>query len=580
MSFRLPLLAFAVLVAVWLPGCRRRVFPVLRPISSQTREDTKRTRAADYFVKACDYDRRGLHNMAEHFYKMAHDLDTSSVILRELLVGKYVLLGKHKDALMLIKRGRTIDELTDSEKRRVAPLYVQLEQFQHAAKAIGSLGAPSPEEHKLLGYVHERLGNLREATVYYAAGFGADPRSLPLGLKLASLYVGQGGLAKAESLYVFLDSTFGRNADVLCGLGSLSLMRGDTTVATGFLKESVMVDSTHEQSLRTLAQIHIAQGDLDSAILFYEKLSAGSCLTRYLNSRTLALLYYYNEQYDRAGQLLGSLLTDHVGDYELHFYLGLVFAAQENDGLAEMELQKTLALRDDFVDAWRHLCYLKLDRKDLDGAEECALEFTKRVPDRGASWRLHGYILSRRHEYGRAIEVLGKALSLDKEDGGAWLELGSAYERNRQFAKAADAFLAALRIDPHDHSAANYLGYMWTEQDHNLDSAKALIESALEQEPDNGAYLDSYGWVFYRLGDLDRARHFILKALDKIDDDPIVHAHLGYILADSGDPQGAVKAFRRSIELGAEDGDALGEKIEEIMRELDQSMGGQVGEGE
>ncbi len=95
----------------------------------------------------------------------------------------------------------------------------------------------------------------------------------------------------------------------------------------------------------------------------------------------------------------------------------------------------------------------------------------------------------------------------------------------------------------------NYLGYMLADRDVRLDEAQKLISRALELEPDNGAYLDSLGWVYYRLNRLDDAEHVLVRALSKagVSDDPTVHDHLGDVHLEAWQNQGRHNASGRPL---------------------------------
>jgi tetratricopeptide (TPR) repeat protein len=105
----------------------------------------------------------------------------------------------------------------------------------------------------------------------------------------------------------------------------------------------------------------------------------------------------------------------------------------------------------------------------------------------------------------------------------------------------------------------------------NLDGAKALILDALKEEPLNGAYLDSYAWVFYRMGDYEKALYYMNKAMEQIKDDdsdfkndPVPYEHLGDILFKLKDYPGAEAAYKRSLELKTEDAERIKGRLAEI----------------
>ena len=104
----------------------------------------------------------------------------------------------------------------------------------------------------------------------------------------------------------------------------------------------------------------------------------------------------------------------------------------------------------------------------------------------------------------------------------------------KDYDKAENAFREVLRLNPDNSSAMNYLGYMFADRNIRLEEALKLVNKALELEPHNGAYLDSLGWVYYRLDKLDEAVDNLKQAAQKVSRDPVVHDHLGDVYFRQG----------------------------------------------
>src|SRR5207302_6450879 len=80
-----------------------------------------------------------------------------------------------------------------------------------------------------------------------------------------------------------------------------------------------------------------------------------------------------------------------------------------------------------------------------------------------------------------------------------YFNYGDTAEQAGLYEKAADLFRKAIAMDPANAAdACNYLGYMWVEQNQHLDEAEAMIKRAVQSEPNNGAFLDSLGWLEFR----------------------------------------------------------------------------------
>jgi tetratricopeptide (TPR) repeat protein len=95
---------------------------------------------------------------------------------------------------------------------------------------------------------------------------------------------------------------------------------------------------------------------------------------------------------------------------------------------------------------------------------------------------------------------------------------------------------------------------MWADRDENLAEARAMIEKAVKLEPKNPAFLDSLGWVFFKLGQTSEALPLILKAIELNDEpDATLYDHLGDIQAALNQPDKAREAWRKSLSIEASD---------------------------
>jgi tetratricopeptide (TPR) repeat protein len=164
-----------------------------------------------------------------------------------------------------------------------------------------------------------------------------------------------------------------------------------------------------------------------------------------------------------------------------------------------------------------------------------------------------------------AIPFLEEASAGDSSESRVFYELGVAYERVDRIAAAASAFRRCLHLDPSNASAYNYLGYMLADRGLELEKALQLIRKALGFEPENGYFVDSLGWVYYRLGMLEDARRELERAAELVADDPVIREHLGRVYLDSGMRDEAEIQLRTALELGSAD--------PEVQRSLDALAG-------
>jgi tetratricopeptide (TPR) repeat protein len=527
-------------------------------------DPAKKSRAESYFVKAREYEMLGLGGKALRCYEAAYELDPQSLTIRDLLVEKYLAASQFSRALVLVKGNKTKEQLTDADRRACAGIYLRQGRIGAVTDMLEAIADKRPEEYHTLGLVFESKGNLAKSAQYFRGFLQKNPESPQMWLKTAGLYAAIKRYAAAESVYIEMERRFGQTPEILNGIGLVKLAKGDTALAVNSFKMASLLDSTYEEGNRNLARVYLQQSNWEEAIRCYEKLQTDAT-----HSRTLALLYFYSKKYSQAWAQISRILADSAGDPEMHFYGGLALAALDSTERARGEFQEVLKLHGDSSEAWQQLCFLALREKKFDRALSVAGAFKDAMPRLADAWRMNGYVCNAHKEYALAIGFLQKAIELDSSDALAWFELGTSLERTSAKNEAAAAFKRVLMLRPGYPPAANYLAYMWAEQGIKLDSARALLSMALKKDSLNGAYLDSYAWIFYKMGSLDTAYLYIVKALERINDDPVVYSHYGDILAKKGEFSGALAAYRKGLGLALPD-KATAEEISDLKRKINE----------
>jgi tetratricopeptide (TPR) repeat protein len=528
--------------------------------------------AQDHFIMARGYEMRGDRDGAFELYELAYRFWPRSPYLRKIIADEYLQRNDYDRALALFSDTAPAD-LTPDELRTLSLIYQRLGNIEKAAEAIEALrGERSDEEKYSLGLLYESMGRKGMALKSFREFFAGNPRSAGLGVKMVQFSVGEGRLADAESLAVILRGVYPDDAEVTAVLGTVKYLAKDTSAAIGLFNEALKSDSLNEEALRTLAHIHLVREQYPEAIAIYERLTAAGPVA-HIYKRGLAILLYHAKSYTTAEKIFDTLISeddgkDFPGKPELHLYRGLLYSQTKRPDNAEKDFRAALALDPQYEEAWKELCYMHIIAKSKEKALKAAEEYSAAFPNSAHGWRLRGYALNMRERQEEAVAALKKATEMDPADHFSWFEIGSILEKQKRINEAADAFRQVLRIRPGDAQAANYLGYMWAEAGMMLDSAKTLIEAALEKDPKNGAYLDSYAWVFYQMGDYEKALRYMNKALEQenVKGDPVPYEHIGDIYFKLGDYKAADDAYKRSLALKTEEAKRIKERLAEIKK--------------
>lgn len=189
---------------------------------------------------------------------------------------------------------------------------------------------------------------------------------------------------------------------------------------------------------------------------------------------------------------------------------------------------------------------------DLGKTDEAIAE-TKKLLD-GKNDRETYITLAQIYEKGKRYDEMAKAideadkLSTDKDDKESVLFMRAAmYEKRKDYDAAEREFRRVLEMNPKNASALNYLGYMLADRNVRVTEALQMIRQAVDLDPNNGAYLDSLGWAYYRTGDLDKAEQYLRSAIERFSKDPTVHDHLGDVFAKQGNLKDAITQWEKSL---------------------------------
>lgn len=167
-------------------------------------------------------------------------------------------------------------------------------------------------------------------------------------------------------------------------------------------------------------------------------------------------------------------------------------------------------------------------------------------------------------QHQESIPILEKLTAARPDQPVLGFLLGAAYERTQQTDKAIAELRRVVKIDPEFHAALNYLGYTMAEANTHLEEALDLVTRAVALDPDNGSYVDSLGWVYYRMGRPEAARVELERAVRLEPEDATLQEHLGDVYVALGQKERARQAYERALAIGGDDTDKIRRKLGDL----------------
>jgi tetratricopeptide (TPR) repeat protein len=338
--------------------------------------------------------------------------------------------------------------------------------------------------------------------------------------------------------------------------------------------------STRPECRLELAELRARWGDYETAIAVLEEARAAGFVDREADAQLGRFLLTMNRT-DDARRLLAEALEQHGDDAELYFLQGQAFDAADQVAAALESMEQAVSMEPDVplyrISLLRSLVIHRgrelADRSPDD--DTLALQVAARQHAAKAAAALHPQDASGHMILGAAFRTLDDldracrhfaiAAEVNEQRVPATLELGFCQQQAGKLDDARRTLRGLQKEYPDDPDVANSYGYFLAELGEDLEVAERLIKQALRAEPDNGAYLDSLGWVYFQQGRYAEAFDKLVEAANQRGDDPVILEHLGRTLQRLGRPGEALSMLRRALAAGGDP-----EALEPLIAELAQ----------
>lgn len=415
-----------------------------------------------------------------------------------LMADCYRVLERAPEALAAYEEAVLEDSLNIQIWFNIARYHEQFQHYDSAAYAFSRVVDlnPSGGNFQRLGNLQIRAGLIPEATQSYLQSIALDSSD--------------------------------QNVRAYLGLSVIYEETGDREKARYYMEQANQRAPADNLIATRLLAIYESDGDYEKGIVLARKIIESSPFDRPLIQR-LGVMYYLQDSLRLADSVFTYLQNNGINDLSLQYYVGRVAFLMGDLPRAEEYFKRISIAADSIIDGWMNLGMVYHEMDSL--AAEIAT-YEKALP---------------------SLKALDDSLVVS-------FSLAAALEQSGQFDRAVELFEFIIKHRPDHAPSLNYLGYMLIDKGIKLDYARQLIEKALQVSPDNGAYIDSYGWLMYRMGEYRKALEQLTLAYKYINDDPVVLHHLGDIYEALDELDQARIYWKKALELDPNN-EALKEKL-------------------
>jgi len=388
-----------------------------------------------------------------------------------------------------------------------------------------------------------------------------DPENVPLSYFCAGELMAKDQLDKAKGLYVDL---LKRQAttDAYTSLAEIYLRQQDAKrlfeIIEQVAERTESLDLLTDELVRTIENKEFAKQLLDQGREKCRDASAEVRQTAAIAAAHLAILAGKLDDFDAFAKIAGNA----AGDKKVQVLeqLGLAVFVAEDAKRAATLFQLALDEKPAKNEASTLHYYLAGALQFADDTEAALVAATKAAELRKDDPRFASrmpWILFQAQQYERAerhyVELLEKyepnydvprIRNTVRET--KMILSNIAVERN-QLPHAVEWLEQVLDEYPEDIGAKNDLGYLWADQGVHLQRALVMIDQAVAAEPENVAYRDSLGWVYYRLGRFADAIRELKIATAGEDPDGVILDHLADAHLSGNQPELAVATWQLAL---------------------------------
>jgi len=491
--------------------------------------------------------------------------DSKAVAPRLQLVRLLVMRRKHEQALKHLEPLLARTDLTDRQAKEARILHAQ------ALAASGRRTEALAEMTRLLQQAPENLGvrtmkvrllvesgQIDEALDVLNAGIRIRDNA-ELRLMQAQLFMRRKDAGGAMQALKKMQKLAPDDARPVLMMSQLARQQKDRARAEELLRDYL---AGHPVALRVsnaLGRLLVEEGRIAEAITIYRRLAnqtGGE--PEVLNA--LGLLYYQHKDYAQAADAFRRSYEKRPAN-QSRFYLATSLEALEQENEATRLYRQIEPGQPFYVDAQLRLAGMEYRHENYTAAATRVKKIIAGHPDTADAYLLLSGIRLVQQRYRLLLKETEPALALRRIPPRLLFNRAVAFESLKNHEQVETTLKQLLKMNPKNSEALNFLGYAYAERGIKLDEAESLIRRALDIKPDDGYYLDSLAWVYFQRGRFDEALKYQQKALKAIDDDPVMHEHMGDILWQGGNHEKARSHWRRAIELKHEKPDMLRRKI-------------------
>ena len=489
-------------------------------LEKNSQNDEQDLSGVQFFMDGMMFMEQGEYSRAIIEFQEAIENGSNSAEVYHSISEGYWMIQKYDKSIYYALKAIEKDPIVADYKISLGKKYIALNDLNSSLEIFEALAQNQTNNAEILfiiGDLKSQLKDIDGALVYYQEAYDKD-NSLTLALEVASQLAMEfnhrdaalvtkklllSNPSNPEYLKLYIESIAQKN----------NLDEIESLLDNDELKSNPFINNLYNQ----LAYEYLRNGYYDKSEQFFEK-------SLEINDKDRFALYYLSTLYRESGKFDQSiaLSEQHISSYpnEQEGYI--------NKSISLLSLQRFDTVIEELSDA------LKMFPEDFEV----------------------NYFLGLAHyslkEFEDAEVFYTKALSIDTSSIPAMHALAMVYDQNKKWDKSDKLYVDLITINTKDAQAYNNYAYSLIERNEEVDYALTLAKKAIELSPKTSSYLDTIGWIYFKLNDFEQAKEFIGQAIVYDESSSVVLEHYGDILIELNELDEALIFYNKALDLDQE----------------------------
>ncbi len=537
--------------------------------------ESERRKFDYYFLESLRLKNQGKQDAAFDLMKKAVAIDTTSAAAGFELANYYLKLGRPLLALDYLQGATRRDPDNYWYSMLEARLLQNLNMSDEAVAVYSRLAEKNPDNTEInyaLADVYTQRGETEKAIAALDKMEENTGVMEPISLEKHRLYMTLDRKEEAFQEVRKLIAAYPTLIQYQILLGDLYLGAGMLTEAKAAYDQAALTEPDNVYLLLAMANYYNSIGDIAASnklvkdALVNEKLDVDTkvkMLTGYLST-----LLQKKESLNETDSLFTTIIDQHPQVSEVHALYAEVLVSTNRMKEAREQLGFAVDFNPNERNLWMQLIGVDMRQENWAGVVESTEKGMHYVPEMPELYLYQGVGYSMMDKQEQALKAYQKGLEkIDPKNvqmiSTLWGQIGDVYYKLDQIQKAYDSYDEALKYNEKNAAVLNNYSYFLSLEGKDLSKAERLSGKAVELEPNNATYLDTYAWIYFKQGNYMLAKFYIQSAVNKADGSQSaeVMEHYGDILFMNDEKEAAVAQWKKAQEMG-NDSEVLKKKIE------------------